>query len=75
MAGAVLDGINVAALALLLVVSTQLARSAIVDWFTLGLAAPGALLLLRYRVNCAWLVLGAAIAGGTMVWLGFVRLP
>lgn len=73
-AGAVLDGINVAALALMIVVSAQLARSAIVDWFTLGLAALGALLLLRYRVNSAWLVLGAAIAGGTMVWLGVVRL-
>ena len=64
-----------AALALMVVVSVQLARSAIVDWFTVGLAALGALLLLRYRVNSAWLVLGAAIAGGTMVWLGVVRLP
>ncbi|HWX92806.1 MAG TPA: chromate efflux transporter, partial [Terriglobales bacterium] len=69
-AGAVLDGINVAALALMVLVSAQLARSAIVDWFTLGLAALGALLLMRYRVNSAWLVLGAAAAGGLMVWLG-----
>jgi chromate transporter len=73
-AGAVLDGINVAALALMVVVSAQLARSAIVDWFTLGLTALGALLLLRYRVNSAWLVLGAAIAGGLMGWLGVVRV-
>jgi len=73
-AGAVLDGINVAALALMIVVSAQLARSAIVDWLTLGLAALGALLLLRYRVNSAWLVLGAAAAGGLMAWLGVVRV-
>jgi len=73
-AGAVLDGINVAALALVVVVSAQLARSAVVDWFTLGLAALGALLLLRYRVNSAWLVLGAAAAGGLMAWLGVVRV-
>jgi chromate transport protein ChrA len=65
----VLDGINVAALALMIVVSAQLARSAIEDWFTLGLAAQGALLLLRYRVNSAWLVLGAAAAGSLMPWL------
>jgi len=73
-AGAVLDGINVAALALMVVVSAQLARSAIVDWFTLGLAAVGALSLLRYRVNSAWLVLGAAAAGGLMGWFGVVRV-
>jgi chromate transporter len=73
-AGALLDGINVAALALMIVVSAQLARSAIVDWFTLGLAAVGALLWLRYRVNSAWLVLGAGAAGGLMAWLGVVRV-
>ena len=73
-AGAVLDGINAAALALMVVVSAQLARSAIADWFTLGLAALAALLLLRYRVNSAWLVLGAAAAGGLMAWLGVVRV-
>jgi chromate transporter len=64
----------VAALALMIVVSAQLARSAIVDWFTLGLAAVGALLLLRYRVNSAWLVLGAGAAGGLMAWLAVVRV-
>ena len=59
----VLDGINVAALALMVVVSLQLARSAIVDWYTGAMALASAVLLIRYRVNTAWLVLGAAGLG------------
>ncbi len=69
-AGAVLDGINVAALALMVVVSAQLARTAVVDWFTLAIAALSAVLLFRYRVNSAWLVLGSAAASGLMFLTG-----
>jgi chromate transporter len=61
--GAALDGINVAALALMVVVSAQLARTAVVDWLTLAIAVAGAVLLFRYRVNSAWLVVGGAAAG------------
>jgi chromate transporter len=64
-AGAFLDGVNVASLALMAAVSFQLGRSAIVDWVTLALAAASAILLLRFRVNSAWLVLGGALAGIT----------
>lgn len=67
-AGTVLDGINVGALALMLVVSAQLARTAIVDWFTLAISGVSALLLFRYRVNSAWLVIGSAVAG-LLFWL------
>jgi chromate transporter len=62
-AGAFLDGVNVASLALKAVVSYQLGRSAIVDWLTIALAIASAVLLLRFRTNSAWLVLGGAIAG------------
>jgi chromate transporter len=62
-AGAFLDGVNVASLALMAAVSYQLGRSSIVDWVTLALFAASAALLLRYRVNSAWLVLGGAILG------------
>jgi len=62
-AGAILDGVNVAALALIAVVTWQLFRAAVVDWITLALAALSFVLLLRYRVNSVWLVLGAALAG------------
>jgi chromate transporter len=62
-AGAFLDGVNVASLALMAAVSYQLGRSAIVDWVTVGLAITSAVLLLRYRINSAWLVLGGAAIG------------
>ncbi|MCP3100122.1 chromate efflux transporter [Myxococcus sp. K15C18031901] len=62
-AGAFLDGVNVASLALMAVVTWQLGRAALVDVWTVGLAALSAVLLIRYRVNSAWLVLGGAAVG------------
>lgn len=62
-AGAFLDGVNVASLALMAVVSYQLARSSIVDWLTVVLAVVSLALLVRFRTNSAWLVLGGAITG------------
>jgi chromate transporter len=62
-AGAFLDGVNVASLALMAAVSYQLGRAAIVDWVTIGLAMASAVLLLRFRINSAWLVLGGAALG------------
>jgi chromate transporter len=62
-AGAFLDGVNVASLALMAVVSYQLGRSAIVDWLTAALAVASLVLLVRFRTNSAWLVLGGAIVG------------
>jgi chromate transporter len=62
-AGFFLDGVNVASLALMAAVSYQLGRSAIVDWLTAGLVAVSAVLLLGFRINSAWLVLGGAIIG------------
>jgi chromate transporter len=62
-AGAVLDGVNAAALALMLVVTYQLGRSALVDVTTIVLALVSAVALFRFRVNSAWLVLGGAIVG------------
>ena len=62
-AGAALDGVNVASLALMAVVSWQLGRSAIVDPVTAGLAILTLGLLLRFRLNSAWLIIGGALVG------------
>lgn len=62
LAGAFLDGLNVASLALMATVSWELARTALVDGRTWILAAAGALGL-ALRVNSAWLVLGGGLAG------------
>lgn len=68
-AGAVLDGVNVASLALMAVVTWELGRSALVDAWTVALALLSAVLLLRWRVNSAWLVLGGGLAG-LLLWRG-----
>jgi chromate transporter len=62
-AGAFLDGVNVASLALMAIVSAQLGRAALVDVPTALLAAASALLLVRFKVSSVWLVVGGAIAG------------
>jgi chromate transporter len=62
-AAAFLDGVNVAALGLMAAVAWQLARTAIVDLLTAGLMLITLALLIRTRVNSAWLVLGGAAAG------------
>lgn len=62
-AGDVLDGVNVAALALMAVVTMQLGVAAIVDATTIILVVTSAILLMRYRLNSTWLVIGAALVG------------
>lgn len=62
-AGAFLDGVNAASLALMAVVMLQLATSALVDGFTLVIALVSLVLLVRYNVNSAWLVLGSGLLG------------
>jgi len=58
-----LDGVNAGALALMLVVTWQLGRAALVNATTLGLAVASLFLLLRFRVNSAWLILAGAVVG------------
>jgi chromate transporter len=70
LAGAVLDGVNVAALALMAVVTWPLFRSSVTDWLTLAIMAVSLVLLLRFRVNSMWLVMGGALLGAGKVVLG-----
>ncbi len=65
-AGAFLDGVNVAALGLMAAVTWQLGRVAIVDTTTAALALIALALLLRFRLNSAWLVLGGAAVGALL---------
>jgi chromate transporter len=62
-AGAFLDGVVAASLALMAVVTWDLARAAVIDRLTVALAIGSAILLERFRVNSAWLVLGGAAVG------------
>jgi chromate transporter len=67
---AFLDGVNVAAIGLMAAVTIELGRGALIDWLTVLLAGIGAILLIRFRINSAWLVLGGAIIGLLAAQLG-----
>lgn len=58
-----LDGVNASALALMAGVCWELARSALVDGFTVAVSVICGLLLLRFKFNSAWLLAGAGMAG------------
>ena len=62
-AGAFLDGVNACALSLMFVITYLLARSAIVDVITILITLVSIVLLFRFRINSAWLILGGAIVG------------
>jgi chromate transporter len=70
LASGFLDGINVASLALMFVVTAQLGRAAIVDGFTAALALAAAGLLLFTRVNPLWPMLIAAGLGALVPLVG-----
>jgi len=63
LAGAFLDGVNAAAVALMAVVGWQFARAALVNVPAIALAAVSAVLVFRYKINSSVLVLGGALAG------------
>ncbi len=64
-AASMLDGVVVGSLALIGVVAWQLGRAAIVDVPTLVIAIVSTALLLRFRVNSAWLI----VTAGAFGWL------
>ena len=67
---AFLDGVNVAAIGLMLAVTWQLGRSAVVDGPSAALALVATILLLRWRINSVWLIAGAGVIGTMVHWLG-----
>ncbi|HET9802967.1 MAG TPA: chromate efflux transporter [Candidatus Acidoferrum sp.] len=70
-AGAFLDGVNAAAVALMAFVGWQFARETLLSATTIGMAVVAAVLVMRFRVNSAWLILGGAVAGIAVRMLHF----
>ena len=62
-AGAVLDGVNVASLALMASVTVTLARDTLVDVVGIGIAIVSVVLLVRYRVSTSFLVVVGGVVG------------
>jgi chromate transporter len=71
-AAAFLDGVNAAAVALMAFVGFQFAHATLLTVPAAAICAISAVLLFRYRVNSAWLVLFGAAAGGVLKVLRFV---
>ena len=67
--GAFLDGVNVAALGLMAAVTWELGRAAIVDVLTAVLALVAAVLLIRFKLNSAWLVVGGGVVALVYRWV------
>jgi chromate transporter len=70
LAGAFLDGVNAAAVALMAFVGFQFARATLINIPAIVLAAASMFLVFRYKVNSVWLVLGGAIVGVLLRTLG-----
>jgi chromate transporter len=66
LAAAALDGVNVASLAVMFTATLFLARAAFMDLFTVIVAALSLLLLKKYKLNSAWLVLAGGVLG--FIW-------
>ena len=62
-AAAALDGVVAGSLALMAVVTWQLGKASLVDRTTLIVFGVSLIALLRFRVNSAWLIAGAAVLG------------
>jgi chromate transporter len=58
-----LDGMNAAAVALMALVGFQFAREVVLTPLAAAIALISAVLVFRFRVNSAWLVLGGALTG------------
>jgi chromate transporter len=68
LAGAFLDGVNVGAVALMIAVTWQLSRAAVVDLWTAAIAALSAIALVWLRINSAWLIFAGAIVGFAIIY-------
>jgi chromate transporter len=63
LASTALDGVVAGSLALMAVVAWQLGKASIVDRMTMLLFVLSLVVLLRFRVNAAWVVAAAAVVG------------
>jgi chromate transporter len=58
-----LDGVNVASLSLMAAVTWQLGRGSFTDWLSALIAIISFVLLIRFKINSAWLITGGALIG------------
>ncbi len=61
--GALLDGINAAAISLMAAVTWQLGKDSLIDIGAVTIFAVSFILLIRFKLNSIWLLAGGALAG------------
>jgi chromate transporter len=66
---AFLDAVNVASLAIIVTVCYTMARQTITDWKTISIALISLIILTRFRINSALIVLGSSIFGYVLLML------
>ncbi|MTJ48541.1 chromate efflux transporter [Dolichospermum sp. UHCC 0259] len=73
-----LDAVNVSAVALMVITTIQLGIATLilpktyyVDFFSLGISLTSAVLVIRYRINAAYLILGGAMISWGAVIFGY----
>jgi chromate transporter len=62
-AGGLLDGVNIASLGLMAAVTWQLGRTSLIDLPTFLVSILSFALLVRFKINSTWLIVGGAIMG------------
>ena len=58
-----LDGVNVASLGLMAAMTWKLGGASLIDTPTILIATISFVLLVRFKVNTTWLILGAGVIG------------
>lgn len=61
--GGILDGVNAASLGLMAAVTYTLGQAALIDWLTILLALISTIIVFRFQINSAWLVLAGGLIG------------
>lgn len=74
-AGAFLDGVNLASLALMALVTVELGRASLTDIPTVALGLATTAVLLRFKPNPTWLVLGCGVLGVAVHAVGLGGWP
>lgn len=67
---AFLDAVNVAAVALMVAVTILLGMDTLIGWQSWVIALLSAVLVLRFKINAAWIVLGSAVVGWLLTFVG-----
>lgn len=65
---AMLDGINIASLILMAVVSMKLGITSLIDFLTFGIFVVSLFTIVKYKINSAWVI----FAGGAIGWLSSI---